>query len=170
MAGRPRKLNEIGVTLSAHVPLSLKLKVEEIANTKGVSSSDIVRQALESYLQQAGSTPPTMEQKNDPPITDPLMVMDLDVIREALSAAEKHVEELELAVKPLLTGHTLQSRSHILSSYKSQILSRTRSLKSELYRIKRQYQKIRHHNPELTDKLLKLYNTVCSIEKAFAEA
>jgi len=167
---RPRVLED-RVIVPIVLTSRLKQMSEQAAQAQGVSLSALIRTLLENYLQQAGSTPPALEQKNDPPTTaNPLMVMDLDAIRDALSAAEKHVEELELTVKPLLTGHTLQSRSHILSSYKSQILSRTRSLKNELYRIKRQYQKIRHHNPELTDKLLKLYNTVCSIEKAFAEA
>lgn len=167
---RPRVLED-RVIVPIVLTSRLKQISEQAARAQGVSLSALIRMLLESYLQQAGSTPPTVEKNNDPPAAaNPLLVMDLDVIRDALSAAEKHVEELELAVKPLLTGHTLQSRSHILSSYKSQILSRTRSLKSELYRIKRQYQKIRYHNPELTDKLLKLYNTVCSIEKTFAEA
>ncbi|MEM1909502.1 MAG: ribbon-helix-helix protein, CopG family [Thermofilaceae archaeon] len=173
MAGRPRKLKEPGVTLSAHVPLSLKQKVEEVANARGVSVSDIVRLALEEYLQRmgaaqeasaAGADPPP-----DPPQPDPLTLLEVEDLRDAVSQLERQVAQLEAMAKPFLVG---RSGPRVLTSRdleeRRKLQKRVCNIREEWYEKKRWWARLNREIPldDVKQKLIELHGRIKTVEKA----
>jgi len=50
---RPKVINEEGVTIAAHVPISLARALKQIASATGTSVSQCVREAIEMYVREA---------------------------------------------------------------------------------------------------------------------
>jgi len=166
-------LKETGVTLSAHVPLSLKQRVEEIANARGLSTSDIVRQALEEYLQRMGELPASNPGSDPPapPQPDPLTLLEVEDLRSAVSRLEKQVERLEAMAKPLLVG---RSGPRVLRGSDLELMDRVQRgvfrLRKEWYELKRWWARLSRESGlplnEEKGKLINLHGRIRDVEKA----
>ncbi|MEM4455550.1 MAG: ribbon-helix-helix protein, CopG family [Thermofilaceae archaeon] len=87
---RPRKLEKGSVT-SVFLPESLKKALEAEAVKRGKKVSELIREALTSYLSLQSSSP------SDPPSTDPLDEMEWGDFLRAVDKLEREVDRyLEL--------------------------------------------------------------------------
>ncbi|MEM2186766.1 MAG: hypothetical protein QXT37_07315 [Thermofilaceae archaeon] len=173
------------VTVSITLTRELKERAEQAARARNMYLSQFIRLVLEEYLNgqrkgqpsaagQGGAVVPKVVQLEKP---DPLMAIELEDLRGALKRVERRVEELALAVKPLMGSRPPQQGRRTLSSGELRLYYKARELEAKLRRLTEWYRDIVmqceyvyvYHDQEIEKKLIELRNTVRAILEIFKQ-
>ncbi|MEM1820190.1 MAG: hypothetical protein QXU64_01190, partial [Thermofilaceae archaeon] len=151
----------------------LKREAERLVQAKGLSSlSALIRMLLEDYIQQASGSAPGVENGgNDPPQPDPLTLLEVEDLKDAVSRLEKQVERLEAMAKPLLVG---RSGPRVLRGSDLELMDRVQRgvfrLRKEWYELKRWWARLSRESglplDEEKGKLINLHGRIKGVEKA----
>ncbi|MEM1909523.1 MAG: CopG family transcriptional regulator [Thermofilaceae archaeon] len=138
------------VTVTITLTRELKERAEQAARARNMYLSQFIRLVLEEYLNgqrsgqpsaagQGGAVVPKIVQLEKP---DPLMAIELEDLRDKLKRLAKRVEELELAVKPLMGSRPPQQGRRTLSSGELRLYYRAKDLHSRLWKMLEWYHNI----------------------------
>ncbi|MEM1696172.1 MAG: hypothetical protein QXQ90_06210 [Desulfurococcaceae archaeon] len=169
---RPRELED-RVIVPIVLTSRLKREAERLVQAKGLSSlSALIRMLLEDYIQQASGSAPGVENGgNDPPQPDPLTLLEVEDLKDAVSRLEKQVERLEAMAKPLLVG---RSGPRVLRGSDLELMDRVQRgvfrLRKEWYELKRWWARLSRESglplDEEKGKLINLHGRIKGVEKA----
>ncbi|MEM4021711.1 MAG: hypothetical protein QXI18_05000 [Nitrososphaerota archaeon] len=161
---RPREIGP-GEIVSTKLSVEDAKRFRERAKQEGLNPSQLLRKIILQYLSQQGAPPSTAD---DPPQPDPLTLLEVEDLRDAVSQLEQQVAQLEAMAKPFLA----RSGPRVLTSSdlkeREWIRKRVRKLREEWYEKKRWWARLNREIPldDVKQKLIELHGRIRSVERA----
>ncbi|MEM4853382.1 MAG: hypothetical protein QXQ60_07430 [Thermofilum sp.] len=162
---RPREIGP-GEIVSTKLSVEDAKRFRERAKQEGLNPSQLLRKIILQYLSQQGAPPPTAD---DPPQPDPLTLLEVMDLRDAVSRLERQVAQLEAMAKPFLarSGSPRVLTSRDLEE-RRKLQKRVCNIRGEWYELKRWWARLNREIPldDVKGKLIELHGRIKTVEKA----
>ncbi|MEM4454303.1 MAG: hypothetical protein QXT28_06320 [Thermofilaceae archaeon] len=167
---RPREVGP-GEIVSTKLSLRDAQLLRELAKREGLSVSHLLRKIVLEYLQRRGVAQEASAAGADPPQPDPLDLLEVEDLRDAVSRLEKQVERLEAMARPLLVG---RSGPRVLTSSDLDLMERVQKrvfrLRQEWYELKRWWARLSRESQlpldDVKGRLIALHGRIKGVERA----